>query len=82
MNRFVWLTVLYLLPLSFVGATDFVSNRLCIDEDWQYIRQDMANAWEVFRPVQAGKPESVPLWETVELPHCFNATDAVNPTLN
>ena len=82
MNRFIWLTVLYLLPLSFVGATDFVSNRLCIDEDWQYIRQDMANAWEVFRPVQAGKPESVPLWETVELPHCFNATDAVNPTLN
>lgn len=82
MNRFIWLTVLCLLPLSFVGATDFVSNRLCIDEDWQYIRQDMANAWEVFRPVQAGKPESVPLWEPVELPHCFNATDAVNPTLN
>lgn len=82
MNRFIWLTVLCLLPLSFVGATDFVSNRLCIDEDWQYIRQDMANAWEVFRPIQAGKPESVPLWETVELPHCFNATDAVNPALN
>lgn len=82
MNRFIWLAVLCLLPLSFVGATDFVSNRLCIDEDWQYIRQDMANAWEVFRPVLAGKPESVPLWEPVELPHCFNATDAVNPTLN
>ena len=82
MNRIIWLTILYLLPLSFAGATDFVSNRLSWDGKWQFIRQDMANAWEVFRPVQAGKPESVPLWENVDLPHCFNATDAVDHMLN
>lgn len=82
MNRIIWLTILYLLPLSFAGATDFVSNRLSWDGKWQFIRQDMANAWEVFRPVQAGKPESVPLWENVDLPHCFNATDAVDAMLN
>lgn len=49
---------------------------------WQFIRQDMANAWEVFRPVKSGKPESVPLWTNIELPHCFNATDAVEPYAN
>lgn len=49
---------------------------------WQFIRQDMANAWEVFRPVKSGKPESVPLWTDVVLPHCFNATDAVEPYSN
>ena len=46
---------------------------------WQFIRQDMANIWEVRRPVQAGKPESVPRWQEVTLPHCFNASDAVDP---
>lgn len=74
--------MMILLPYASAGATDIVSGRHCIDADWQFIRQDMANAWEVFRPVQPGKPESVPLWENVNLPHCFNATDAVGPSMN
>lgn len=50
---------------------------------WQYIRGDMGSIWEVFRPIPApGKPESVPLWTDVTLPHCFNATDAVAPDVN
>ena len=49
---------------------------------WEFIRTDMANAWEVFRPVQKNKPESVPLWTRVSLPHCYNATDAVEPGVN
>jgi beta-galactosidase len=32
--------------------------------------------------VKEGNPESVPLWEKVTLPHCFNATDAVDPDVN
>ena len=82
MKKLVWITIWILLPFSMMRATDFISGRHCIDADWQFIRQDMANAWEVFRPVQAGKPESVPLWEKVNLPHCFNATDAVDPDVN
>ena len=53
-----------------------------LNEGWQFIRQDMGSIWEVMRPVQAGKPESVPLWTDVTLPHCFNATDAVDPDVN
>ena len=53
-----------------------------LSQGWQFIRQDMANAWEVWRPVQAGKPESVPHWEEVTLPHCYNASDAVDPDVN
>ncbi len=53
-----------------------------LNEGWQFIRQDMGSIWEVMRPVQAGKPESVPLWTDVSLPHCFNATDAVDPDVN
>lgn len=49
---------------------------------WQFIRQDLAGVWEAVRPVVAGKPESVPLWQEVTLPHCFNAFDAVDPYRN
>ena len=49
---------------------------------WEFVRTDMANAWEVFRPVQKNKPESVPVWQRVSLPHCYNATDAVEPGVN
>jgi len=50
---------------------------------WQFLQGDVGSPWEVFRPIPApGKPESVPLWSDVTLPHCFNATDAVQPDVN
>jgi beta-galactosidase len=49
---------------------------------WEFVRQDLGGVWEAVRPVVAGNPESVPLWETVTLPHCFNARDAVDPAQN
>ena len=56
--------------------------RTCLSEGWQFIRTDMASPWEVMRPVKAGKPESVPLWTDVTLPHCYNAEDGVAPDVN
>ena len=54
-----------------------------LNEGWEFIRQDMGSVWEVMRPVPgAGKPEAVPLWQHVSLPHCFNAEDAVDPDVN
>lgn len=53
-----------------------------LKDGWEFIRTDMANAWEVFRPVLPGKPESVPLWTQVSLPHTYNAEDAVAPGVN
>ncbi|GAA4379584.1 glycoside hydrolase family 2 TIM barrel-domain containing protein [Hymenobacter koreensis] len=49
---------------------------------WEFVRQDLGGVWEAVRPVPAGAPESVPLWEPVSLPHCFNARDAVDPDVN
>ena len=72
------LLLAFALPVMRSSATDVKP----LSGGWQFIRQDMANAWEVFRPVQSGKPESVPLWTDVVLPHCFNATDAVEPYSN
>lgn len=54
-----------------------------LTEHWEFIRQDMGSIWEVMRPITgAGKPETVPLWQEVTLPHCFNAEDAVDPAIN
>ncbi|MDF2193305.1 glycoside hydrolase family 2 TIM barrel-domain containing protein [Paraflavitalea sp. CAU 1676] len=57
-----------------------VSTRL--NNNWEFLKQDLGGIWEAVRPVGKGNPESVPLWENVTLPHCVNATDAVDPDVN
>ena len=53
-----------------------------LNAGWHFLRGDMGSIWEVMRKADAGKPESVPLWQDVTLPHCFNADDAVDPDKN
>ncbi|RYY54228.1 MAG: glycoside hydrolase family 2 protein [Chitinophagaceae bacterium] len=57
-----------------------VSTRL--EQDWEFLRSDLGGIWEAIRPVPAGGPESVPIWEKTSLPHCVNAYDATDPDLN
>lgn len=82
MKQLFSLFSLFLLLASVPAVADSDSGRRRVDAGWEFVRQDMANAWEVFRPVKAGKPESVPLWQPVSLPHCWNAEDAVDPDVN
>jgi beta-galactosidase len=51
-------------------------------KDWEFIKQDLGSVWEAVRPAEAGRPESVPLWTEVTLPHSYNAQDAVDPDVN
>lgn len=53
-----------------------------LNDNWEFLKQDLGGIWEAVRPVGKGNPESVPLWQTVSLPHCVNATDAVDPDVN
>ncbi|RBL88263.1 glycoside hydrolase family 2 TIM barrel-domain containing protein [Chitinophaga flava] len=53
-----------------------------ITQPWEYLKGDLGGIWEAVRPATEGSPESVPLWQKVTLPHCFNATDAVSPEEN
>ena len=76
-KRLFLLTFACALALS---ASAQVRTRLT--DGWQFIRTDMAGPWEVFRPVRPGKPESVPLWTEVSVPHCYNAEDGVDPSVN
>jgi beta-galactosidase len=50
--------------------------------DWEFVKQDLGGIWEAVRPVTNGGPETVPYWQPVTLPHCVNATDAVDPDVH
>ncbi len=72
-----------LLFLSYFSSTQNISQHTVrLTDGWQFLQQDLGGVWEAVRPVQAGRPETVPIWKDVTLPHCFNATDAVNPYVN
>lgn len=67
--------------LSAHAQVNYSNSRRLID-GWQFLRSDIGNVWEAVRPASPGTPETVPLWTTVSLPHCFNAEDAVDPRAN
>ncbi|MGX5818788.1 glycoside hydrolase family 2 TIM barrel-domain containing protein [Chitinophaga lutea] len=53
-----------------------------LSDGWEYLRSDLGGIWEAVRPVGKGNPEASPIWEKVSLPHCVNASDAVDPDVN
>jgi len=53
-----------------------------LTSDWEFLKHDLGGIWEAVRPAAKGSSEAVPLWESVTLPHSFNAEDAVDPDVN
>ncbi len=75
-----WLVLLALCISNFLVAQ--TNSKIRLNDNWKFLRSDLGGIWEAVRPVKEGNPESVPLWESITLPHCFNATDAVDPDVN
>lgn len=78
----IFLTVLCFCCMEAKASVIPSTQKNRVTDGWEFIRLDMANAWEVMRPVRSGQPESVPLWTKVTIPHCYNAEDAVDPDVN
>jgi beta-galactosidase len=78
MNRNLFVSLLMLT--GFFTASSQVTTRL--NNNWEFLKQDLGGSWEAVRPIVKGNPESVPLWQSATLPHCVNATDAVDPDVN
>lgn len=57
-------------------------NKQRLNDDWLFLQSDLGSIWEAVRPAVKGASETVPLWNKVTLPHCFNAEDAVDPDKN
>src|SRR5882757_3775962 len=75
-------SVLAVIVLIVIGCTAQAQQSVRLISDWDFLKQDLGSVWEAVRPVVKGNPESVPLWQTVTLPHCVNAEDAVDPDMN
>jgi beta-galactosidase len=73
-----------LLILIFAFLSTVVHGQISrrLNENWEFVRQDLGGVWEAVRPAKAGNPETLPLWTKVTLPHCFNGLDAVDPDVN
>lgn len=71
--------LILLLVAHFSKANIPVGESLNIDKNWSFIKSDLGGIWEAVRPAAPESPESVQIWTPVNLPHCYNATDAVNP---
>jgi beta-galactosidase len=73
------LIIIALLP----GRAMFAQQSTRLNTNWEFVRQDLGGIWEAVRPILIKDgPENYPLWQKVNLPHCFNARDAVDPDVN
>ncbi|MFW5656203.1 MAG: glycoside hydrolase family 2 TIM barrel-domain containing protein [Bacteroidota bacterium] len=70
---------LFLVFTLTLNAQQISTHHQRLTDKWEHIRQDVGGIWEVLRPARQGRPEYVPIWEKVTMPHCFNAEDAVDP---
>ncbi len=70
------------ISLLFYSSLLFSQQSIRLNNNWEFLKQDLGGVWEAVRPVTMGNPESVPLWQKVSLPHCVNAEDAVDPDVN
>lgn len=71
-----------LLSVIYLSAKVPATQKIRLTDNWEFLRSDLGGIWEAVRPASPGAPETVPLWEKVTLPHCFNAEDAVDPEAN
>jgi beta-galactosidase len=78
-----WKLCLYLLIPAIMSSRFAEAQQATrLNGNWEFLKQDLGGIWEAVRPVTKGNPESVPLWQSVTLPHCVNASDAVDPDVN
>ncbi len=68
--------------IAYVNAQNISNKSKRLINNWQFLKQDLGGVWEAVRPAKNGRPETVPIWTETTLPHCFNASDAVDPDLN
>ena len=82
MKKFILVCNILLILNPFNSIYGQSENKIRLNDNWKFLRSDLGGIWEAVRTFKAGDPESVPIWENVTLPHCFNAMDAVDPDVN
>lgn len=74
--------IFLLSAFFFFNVNSKAQQSIRLNNNWEFLKEDISSVWEAVRPVVKGNAESLPLWEAVSLPHCVNADDAVDPDVN
>jgi beta-galactosidase len=76
--------VYFLLCLTFsiaspvlIAANEQNVKSVRLIRDWEFVRGDLGGVWEALRSDKLSG--GIPVWQKVELPHCYNAFDSVDP---
>jgi beta-galactosidase len=80
--RFYRLVCKFIFPFFLLGITSSAQQKIRLINNWQFIKQDLGGVWEAVRDIGKTNIASTPVWDSVTLPHCFNAKDAVDPDVN
>jgi beta-galactosidase len=70
--------IAYVFVLLLASAAH-AQQKIRLNNGWQFLKQDLGGVWESVRDIGKSNPGSVPMWDSVTLPHCYNARDAVDP---
>lgn len=70
-----WLTGIFLVFI-FQATFSQQNHSIRLQSGWEFYKGDLGSTWEAIR---TGRPAELPTWESVTLPHCYNAFDAVDP---
>ena len=65
----------FAVVLVLIVFNSFAKSQPLLDA-WDFYQGDLGGTWEALRVKNSS---NLPVWKNVNLPHCFNATDAVDP---
>jgi len=68
----------FLFIFLFTGPL-YAQQKIRLTDGWEFLKQDLGGVWESVRNIGKTNAGSVPMWDSLTLPHCFNARDAVDP---
>jgi beta-galactosidase len=81
MKKELTLSIILLL-VGIVSAYSQEKHSSRLNHGWEFFKGDLGGIWEAVRSMGEGAVENTPQWEKTELPHCFNASDAVDPDMH
>jgi beta-galactosidase len=68
------ISLLFFITISLSIQAQRQSERLI--QGWEYVKGVLGGVYEALR---TGKEAMLPVWTNIEMPHCFNQFDAVDP---
>lgn len=69
--------MVWLMLAGIVCGAKPAPERQRLTDGWEFYRGDLGGVWEALR--SEALSGSLPVWQKVSLPHCYNAYDAVDP---